>query len=98
MIMYIDGEEYAVYDLTEEAYKYDTSYETTAPSQDSIDEALKNTPMGIIFGAGLFTSENSDYEDDRCADKLNNLIFPMKFEIDYVRLYQNDDCIIKYLK
>lgn len=41
MIMYIDGEEYARYDLTEAAYKYDANYEVTSPSQASIDEALK---------------------------------------------------------
>ena len=97
MIMYIDGEEYARYDLTEAAYKYDANYEVTSPSQASIDEALKNTPMGIIFGSGITTSENSSNKD-RFADTIDGITFPMNYQIDYVRLYQDSNGTVEYIK
>lgn len=97
MIMYIGGEEYARYDLTEAAYKYDANYEVTSPSQASIDEALKNTPMGIIFGSGITTSENSSNKD-RFADTIDGITFPMNYQIDYVRLYQDSNGTVEYIK
>ena len=97
MIMYIDGEEYARYDLTEAAYKYDANYEVTSPSQASINEALKNTPMGIIFGSGITTSENSSNKD-RFADTIDGITFPMNYQIDYVRLYQDSNGTVEYIK
>ena len=84
MNFYIDGEEFASYTKAQFAeLGYSSSFDDT---------------VNILFNNHLFTTSSDNKlggEDNIIENYEENL--PAKFEIDYVRLYQNDDASSKLI-
>lgn len=92
MTMYVDGEAYVSYDLTKALW--DDLGSTLKGEEDTSTSGLSETafhsPMDIILGCGISTSENASWLTD--DDMINDSTYEtLNYNVDYIRLYQNKD-------
>ena len=85
IIMYIDGAEYARYDIT-------MPYESAGKEVGSMDAF--NDPMRIKIGCSPYLSElgHYDFTGDGSGYTTEATDFSQAYCIDWVRLYQKDGC------
>lgn len=92
MTMYVDGTAYVSYDLTKALW--DGLGSTLKGEEDTstsdLTETAFHSPMDIILGCGISTSENASWLTD--ADMINDSTYEtLNYNVDYIRLYQNKD-------
>ncbi len=86
IIMYVDRQEYARYDITKD---YEKSGETVVGSMDAFKD-----PMRIIIGISPYLSElgHYDFTGNGSGYTTESTDFSQPYSIDWVRLYQKDGC------
>ena len=87
MVMYVDGEVYMTFDLTDDYEKYEKTGNDSEGAMSGFHD-----PMQIILGSGIYSSryvaQNSWASDFMLSD---DTLLPFELNVDWIRLYQSSE-------